>query len=496
MRLLKGGTPIQPVHITAPKPNPIEQAYAQKQLGLNDGQTVQMPSAQRMLASQLVGGAHDVMQSFNPVEWGKQSAEQTNEGVGNWKFGNKTDALKNFGGAALATGGLIGMPEGGMLEEGLVPKYREMAKAFTAANDAKLAQWGQGNAIPMWHSSPVRDIDRFTLSKIGTGQGAATFGPGLYSAESPLISGPGGKYDVEMTNKAIRRANVPLSRPWEDEDMAELLTNLRDKNRDLSNDDLAEMFAQRAQGRAQRRGYGNSPLKRDAGTMLSDIQKIDQNKGGVYRNEIQASPEQFLHGDLPFADQPPIVQSALRSLVERRPQNPSNKMYRQMQSIAEGEFADPDTKGTDFLDSVLQLLKWDVPSAKMIPIASNERAFMLPDKGQSNALRGIKALRQRGVVGNLYRDAESRYLPDAVHRNMLRLEEAQQQLQSPNEYDRMLGRHDISYREPRFKEMLSKPVTYNSVIFSPSRIKILEKLGLLGLVGGASQIPQLPNNQP
>jgi hypothetical protein len=121
---------------------------------------------------------------------------------------------------------------------------------------------------------------------------------------------------------------------------------------------------------------------------------------------------------------------------------------------------------------------------------------MLPDKGQSNALRGIKALRQRGVVGNLYRDAESRYLPNAVQSDMLGLERAQRQLQSPNEYDRMLGLEDISFREPRFKEMLSKPVTYNSVIFSPSRIKILEKLGLLGLVGGASQIPQLPNNQP
>jgi len=369
-------------------------------------------------------------------------------------------------------------------------------REFLSADKARLARMGEEGGIEMLHASPVNNIKQFSLSKLGTGQGAATFGHGLYQAESPLVSGPGGKYDVEMTNKAIRRANVPLSRPWKDEDMAELLTNLRNKNRDLSNDDLAEMFAQRAQEQAQRGGYGNSPIKRDAGTMLSDIQKIDQNKGGVYRNEIQASPEQFLHGDLPFADQPPIVQSALRSLVERRPQNPSNKMYRQMQSIAESDFADPNTKGTDFLDSVSQLLKWDVPSAKMIPIASDGRAFMLPDKGQSNALRGIKALRQRGVVGNLYRDAESRYLPDAVQSDMLRLERAQQQLQSPDEYDRMLGLHDISFREPRFKEMLSKPVTYNSVTFSPSRIKILERLGLLGLVGGASQIPQSFDDQP
>lgn len=369
-------------------------------------------------------------------------------------------------------------------------------REFLSADKARLAQMGEEGGIQMLHASPVNNIKQFSLSKLGTGQGAATFGHGLYQAESPLVSGPGGKYDVEMTNKAIRRANVPLSRPWKDEDMAELLTNLRNKNRDLSNDDLAEMFAQRAQERAQRGGYENSRIKKDAGTMLSDIQKIDQNKGGVYRNEIQASPEQFLHGDLPFADQPPIVQSALRSLVERRPQNPSNKMYRQMQSIAESDFADPNTKGTDFLDSVSQLLKWDVPSAKMIPIASNERAFMLPDKGQGNALRGIKALRQRGVVGNLYRDAESRYLPDAVQSDMLKLERAQQQLQSPDEYDRMLGLHDISFREPRFKEMLSKPVTYNSVTFSPSRIKILERLGLLGLVGGASQIPQSFDDQP
>lgn len=138
MRLLRGLSAPQPrqqpITITAPQPNPIEQVLARTQLGVGGNDTVMLPNSARMLASQLVGGAHDVAQSFNPVEWGKDAAQQTNEGIGNWRFGKKSDALKNFAGAALATSGLIGMPESDYLASLLgranAPEMRQGARAI------------------------------------------------------------------------------------------------------------------------------------------------------------------------------------------------------------------------------------------------------------------------------------------------------------------------------------------------------------------------------
>ena len=487
MRLLKGGTPIQPVHITAPKPNPIEQAYAQKQLGLNDGQTVQMPSAQRMLASQLVGGARDVVQSFNPVEWGKQAAEQTNEGVGNWKFGNKTDALKNFAGAALATGGLIGVPEGGMLEAGLVPKYRAMAgnaiakaKAFTAANDAKLAQWGQANAIPMWHSSPVRDIDRFTLSKTGTGQGAAVFGHGLYQAESPLVSGPGSGYDVMMTRKALERQGIRSH--LNDKELSTALSMLREKPREFDHADIADALSQSS-------GRRFSP-----DITPNDIRELDMHKGGVYRTAIQASPEQFLNLDVPFDQQPPPVQEALQRLTVRKPRafGAEGRNYGNLKNLLSNQLQ-RGTDGREIYKTVDDLMRADE-----FPGYGNHQ--------KPTGARASDALARRGVVGNIYLDSGSRDVHNDI-RDAIENIESSVPFITPQAYEpayeplfienrRLKSLSRIEKATANIDELVKQHLTRNTATFSPSRIKILEKLGLLGLVGGASQIPQLPNNQP
>ena len=57
--------------------------------------------------------------------------------------------------------------------------------------------------LPAWHASP-HNFDKFDLDKIGTGQGAASYGHGIYAAESPQVSGPLGSYDMEFTAKRLR----------------------------------------------------------------------------------------------------------------------------------------------------------------------------------------------------------------------------------------------------------------------------------------------------
>jgi hypothetical protein len=47
--------------------------------------------------------------------------------------------------------------------------------------------------IKAYHSSP-HDFDRFDVSRIGVGQGAQSYGHGLYFSENPAVSGQGGHY--------------------------------------------------------------------------------------------------------------------------------------------------------------------------------------------------------------------------------------------------------------------------------------------------------------
>src|SRR5262245_3450766 len=54
--------------------------------------------------------------------------------------------------------------------------------------------------IRTYHASP-HDFDKFDISKIGTGQGAAMYSPGIYTAESPAVSGLGGAYWREFAER-------------------------------------------------------------------------------------------------------------------------------------------------------------------------------------------------------------------------------------------------------------------------------------------------------
>jgi hypothetical protein len=62
-------------------------------------------------------------------------------------------------------------------------------------------------AIKAYHASP-HSFDRFDLSKIGSGEGAQTYGHGLYFADSPHVSGRGGAYDKAFTQKTGKPANI------------------------------------------------------------------------------------------------------------------------------------------------------------------------------------------------------------------------------------------------------------------------------------------------
>lgn len=76
-----------------------------------------------------------------------------------------------------------------------------------------MAEDGFAKALKAWHASPY-DFDKFRHPKevSGSGQGAASYGHGIYVAENPKISGPGeSAYMVEFSR---HHAVGPMMKKW------------------------------------------------------------------------------------------------------------------------------------------------------------------------------------------------------------------------------------------------------------------------------------------
>lgn len=139
---------------------------------------------------------------------------------------------------------------------------------------ALASQMGDGSGIIAYHGSP-HSFDKFDMSKIGTGEGAQAYGPGLYFAENEGVA------------KAYR-------------------------------DTLAPDHAKYAAGN-YKAVYGDGALDaamRDGDTVAAEYLKAEKEgtakaPGHMYQVRINANPEDFLDWDKPLSQQSEKVQRIL-----------------------------------------------------------------------------------------------------------------------------------------------------------------------------------------
>lgn len=154
-----------------------------------------------------------------------------------------------------------------------------------------------GRPLPAWHASPY-DFDKFDLDKIGTGQGAASYGHGIYAAESPAVSGPLGAYDREFTSKRLRDAgymgdmNDPIVR--------DMMAGLR---KGMSDEEL---------GRVYDPAYGRS--EDDYALALMNARTLRENAAKLYELKLHAAPEDFLDQNAMLREQSPALLEKLQSI--------------------------------------------------------------------------------------------------------------------------------------------------------------------------------------
>jgi hypothetical protein len=159
---------------------------------------------------------------------------------------------------------------------------------------------------PAYHGTPHRGIDKFSLNKIGTGEGAQVYGYGLYFAEIREVA------EFYRENLSAREKNVD----------AELFNA---KRPELSNEIWEKMTATGGWGEDKIdaiRGLLAATLRGDSGFYQEELGKELYKKvqvaaravfagGQVYKVELAPKEDEYLIWDKPLSEQSDKVKEAL-----------------------------------------------------------------------------------------------------------------------------------------------------------------------------------------
>lgn len=158
---------------------------------------------------------------------------------------------------------------------------------------------GAKDAVTVYHASP-HEFDKFDTSKIGTGQGAASFGKGLYLAENPDVARD---YFMQFNEK---RANIDTLKG------------------DTGPQGLALRVLEGSDGNLTRAIEALESRRKNAPADVEWQQKITDAIGflregppgsSFYKVEVsKATVDKMLDWDLPIEQQPPALRAVLEQL--------------------------------------------------------------------------------------------------------------------------------------------------------------------------------------
>jgi hypothetical protein len=182
-----------------------------------------------------------------------------------------------------------------------------------------------GGPIKAFHASPY-DFEKFDSSKIGTGQGAATFGHGHYSAQME----PTAESYLSLATPEVKVGGTPLPMPKWSQTMspeARLIRRIGDHRMINRTAPEAEILAQvkddlTHQAKARWRG-DNDQVVTEAKEQLRllaewEQQGIASQHGHMYEIAINADPAHLLDWDKPLSEQSEHVQAAVNKIRNRQ----------------------------------------------------------------------------------------------------------------------------------------------------------------------------------
>lgn len=328
------------------------------------------------------------------------------------------------------------------------------------------------NPIKAYHGSP-HDFDKFDLSKIGTGEGAQAYGPGLYFAENEGVA------RSYRDNLAGRKALEPYPWPspsgehfnqYDPQHLAGVYLkdgggNVLDAMRDLGAD------AATSKGVDSKFYYAAKQAER----LLREIPESQlQPAGKMYEVALHATPDQLLNWDKPFREQSEFAQTALTDALKAH----ANKQE----------------------DIDWHLNNWRSPEH---PVPDLQQPIgLLTARHPEGPTGASKSLQDAGITGIKYLDQGSRGMrvgPSSPSNDIARqwLERAggdQKQAMALLEGHLRNANLDVSSNQVMQALRDMRPPTSNYVVFDPRIIEILKKYGIAGPVAASilSQYAQDP----
>ena len=307
----------------------------------------------------------------------------------------------------------------------MVPLVPTAAAGLTALapQEAEAGAAGLLNKIRAYHGSP-HDFDRFSTESIGTGEGAQQYGHGLYFAER------------EPTALSYRDALTPRDYEFENylamqNEMAENSGNYtrmeflqqamnHDTPQDFRNiasdsdydDDYREMAADFADEMEAFRNESGEPV----------------NFGRMYEVDIDAQPEELLDFDAPLSEQSEQVQNAFSFKPAPMPNFTADDVKKTLSDNPAYRYAVEGFPAAETVEKALSQANKPVlqNTGPLGAEAYNKLARELAD--ETSDLTGAKsaseALRQSGVKGIKYADAQTRFSPKGRTSNYVIFDDA------------------------------------------------------------------------
>lgn len=170
--------------------------------------------------------------------------------------------------------------------------------------------------IYAYHGSP-HSFDRFSMDKIGTGEGAQAYGHGLYFAENPKVAKA--YRDQLSAGQAYEKNGQPVQ--WTDvaDDLVKAAKGAQSLHPDQSAtivDRITRMIEDGKSVKQIRKAYdAPAGFEKAWNAALEAAGKYTYNKrpGHSYKVAIEANPEHFLDWDKPLSQQPHIAEMIKRS---------------------------------------------------------------------------------------------------------------------------------------------------------------------------------------
>jgi hypothetical protein len=180
------------------------------------------------------------------------------------------------------------------------------------------AQPPKPQGIRAYHGSP-HDFDRFDMSKIGTGEGAQSYGHGLYFAENDAVA------------KRYREVLTESRGPTVFEPKTEIERSLQKYVDEVASSDggtMHDLFANLEHAVRKRR---LSAEALDSARVMNAEGRLSEPKGRMYEVNIKADPADFLDWDKPLSQQSasvaPLLQRSelVRNLLDDPASEPNTK---------------------------------------------------------------------------------------------------------------------------------------------------------------------------